>query len=65
MKIVDQVNDIALRALSTGPAAFWHPYMWNKIHAIHISHSSRGLYGADMAIAPNMIIDEVHRRIKP
>ena len=59
MNIIDQVNDIILKSLRPGPVAFWHPYMWDKIHAIHISHTNRGLYGADMAIAPNMIIKQV------
>ncbi len=59
MNIIDQVNDIILKSLRPGPEACWHPYMCDKIHAIHISHTNRGLYGADMAIAPNMIIKQV------
>lgn len=63
MKIIDQVNDIALASLHAGPAAFWHPYLWNKIYAIHIAHTNRGLYSADMQIVPKMMIEEVHGEI--
>jgi len=63
MKIIDQVNDIVLASLRPGPAAFWHPYLWNKIHALHITHSNRGLFGAEMAITPNMMIAEVHKEL--
>ena len=63
MKIINQVNDITFAALRSGPAAFWHPYLWNKIHATHIAHSNRGLFGAEMAIAPNMMIEEVHKEL--
>jgi len=61
--IIDKVNDIAFKALNPGPAAFWHVYMWEKIHAIHISHSNRGLYGSAMADTPKMMIDDVYKKL--
>jgi hypothetical protein len=60
MRTVDKVNALALSGLYPGLAAFLHRYLWDKIHAVHVSHSKRGLFGADIAIAPNMIIDEIY-----
>ena len=60
MTTVDKVNDITLAGLEPGPAAFLHRYLWDKIYAIHITHSNKGLYGATIVVAPNMIIDEIH-----
>ena len=63
MKIVDQANTIALMSLQPGPAAFWHRYIWNKIHAVHVAHSNHGLFGSEMAMAPKMIIDEGYNQL--
>ena len=63
MDIIEKVNEIAMESLSPGPAAFWHRYLWDKIHSVHCAHSNRGLYGAKMALAPNMMIDEVHGKL--
>jgi hypothetical protein len=60
MEIIDKVNDLAFEGLYPGPAAFLHRFMWDKIYATHVAHSNKGLFGAHMATAPNMIINEIH-----